>query len=110
MTIRKLTADEKATRDAKRNAELEAKRQRFNDGAPLGGLHIGKLADLPWQECTQYRKREYGYLLEVNGLWYFGNSALNRACEVGTPCPFMFRVLSTVRTYGDSKVFDIEYR
>ena len=106
---KRLTTEERLRRDRLRDEELSEKRARFNDGAPLSGNHIAKLADLPTQICIAYRKREYGFILKVNEDWYFSNAALNRACSVGTPTPFKFKVVSTDRTYQDSKVFDIEF-
>ena len=107
---RKLTSEERAAREQKVMESEAARRMRFDDGAPMSGNHIAKLADLPVQECTAYHRREFGYILQVNKLWYFGNSALNRACEVNTPLPFKFRVMSTDKSYQNSKVFDIEYQ
>ena len=109
-TPRKLTSEERAARDQGRIESEADRRMRFDDGAPMSGQHVAKLADLPVQECTAYHRREFGYILQVNKNWYFGNSALNRACEVNTPLPFKFRVRSTDRVYQNSKVFDIEYQ
>ena len=109
-TPRKLTSEERVVRDQVRMDSEADRRMRFDDGAPMSGQHIAKLADLPVQECTAYHRREFGYILQVNKNWYFGNSALNRACEVNTPLPFKFRVISTDRVYQNSKVFDIKYQ
>lgn len=109
-TPRKLTPEEKVIRDQELARSEADRRMRFDDGAPMSGKHIAKLSDLPVQECTAYHRREFGYILQVNKNWYFGNSALNRACEVGTPLPFKFRVMSTERVYQNSKVFDIEFQ